>query len=47
MILRGDIRKRGLLSPLADVPADTFLAELRGRGISVQREEGAWQTGGA
>ena len=42
MILRGDIRKRGLLSPLADVPADTFLAELRGRGITAQREEGTW-----
>ncbi|HSB73118.1 MAG TPA: saccharopine dehydrogenase C-terminal domain-containing protein [Candidatus Methylomirabilis sp.] len=44
MILRGDIRKRGLLSPLTDIPADTFLAELRGRGISVRREAGDWQT---
>jgi saccharopine dehydrogenase-like NADP-dependent oxidoreductase len=42
MILRGDIKKRGLLSPLTDVPTGIFLAELRGRGISVQREEGDW-----
>ncbi len=37
MILRGDIRKRGLLSPLGDVPADLFFDELRQRGISVQQ----------
>ena len=42
MILRGDIQKRGLLSPLMDIPADIFLTELRGRGISVQRQEGDW-----
>jgi saccharopine dehydrogenase-like NADP-dependent oxidoreductase len=42
MILRGDIRKRGLLSPLTDIPTDVFFQELRERGISVQREEGDW-----
>lgn len=42
MILRGDIQKRGLLSPLADIPADIFFRELRGCGIHVQREEGDW-----
>ncbi len=42
MILRGDIRKRGLLSPLTDIPTDVFFAELRERGITVQREEGDW-----
>ena len=39
MILRGDIQKRGLLSPLTDVPADLFFDELRQRGITVQRYE--------
>ncbi len=42
MILRGDIGKRGLLSPLSDVPTDMFFTELRQRGITVQREEGDW-----
>jgi saccharopine dehydrogenase-like NADP-dependent oxidoreductase len=42
MILRGDIRKRGLLSPLSDIPSDIFFRELRERGIAVQREEGDW-----
>lgn len=42
MILRGDVKKRGLLSPLTDIPTGIFFAELRGRGISVQREEGDW-----
>lgn len=39
MILRGDIQKRGLLSPLRDVPVQIFLNELRQRGITVQQEE--------
>jgi saccharopine dehydrogenase-like NADP-dependent oxidoreductase len=39
MIVRGDIQKRGLLSPITDVPADLFFAELRQRGILVQRNE--------
>ncbi len=42
MILRGDIKRRGLLSPLTDVPTDVFFEELRQRGISVQRAEGDW-----
>ncbi|MFQ5615742.1 MAG: saccharopine dehydrogenase family protein [Anaerolineales bacterium] len=35
MILRGDIQKRGLLSPLTDVPFEIFLDELTQRGIRV------------
>jgi saccharopine dehydrogenase-like NADP-dependent oxidoreductase len=42
MILRGDIKKRGLLSPLSDIPTDIFFTELRQRGIMVQRDEGDW-----
>jgi len=42
MILRGDIAKRGLLSPLTDVPFDLFLQELEARGIKVQRYEEDW-----
>jgi saccharopine dehydrogenase-like NADP-dependent oxidoreductase len=39
MILRGDIQKRGLLSPITDVPAEIFLGELRRRGILINRQE--------
>ena len=39
MILRGDIQKRGLLSPLTDVDADLFFKELAKRGITVQQFE--------
>jgi saccharopine dehydrogenase-like NADP-dependent oxidoreductase len=42
MILRGDIEKRGLLSPLTDIPTDVFFTELRQRGIVVRRDEGDW-----
>ncbi len=42
MILRGDIQKRGLLSPITDVPADLFFDELRQRGIIVQKQEMEW-----
>jgi lysine 6-dehydrogenase len=42
MILRGDIPGRGLLSPLADVPAAPFFEELQQRGITLQREEQSW-----
>jgi saccharopine dehydrogenase-like NADP-dependent oxidoreductase len=42
MILRGDIKKRGLLSPITDVPADIFIKELRQRGIIVQKQEMEW-----
>jgi len=38
MILRGDIQKRGLLSPITDVPVDIFFEELRQRGIAFQRQ---------
>ena len=37
LLLRGDIRARGLLSPVCDVPAQLFFSELSNRGISVQR----------
>jgi saccharopine dehydrogenase-like NADP-dependent oxidoreductase len=37
MIVRGDIRGRGLLSPLRDVPAQPFFEELGRRGIRVER----------
>jgi lysine 6-dehydrogenase len=39
MILRGDITKRGLLSPLNDVPFDLFVKELEKRDILVDRRE--------
>jgi saccharopine dehydrogenase-like NADP-dependent oxidoreductase len=42
MILRGDITRRGLLSPITDVPVDIFFEELRQRGILVQRKETVW-----
>ena len=37
LLLRGDIRARGLLSPVSDVPAQLLFSELRNRRISVQR----------
>jgi saccharopine dehydrogenase-like NADP-dependent oxidoreductase len=42
MILRGDIQKHGLLSPINDVPADLFIEELSQRGILIQRKEMDW-----
>ena len=42
MILRGDIQKRGLLSPITDIPAAVFFEELRQRGIVIQRQEQEW-----
>jgi saccharopine dehydrogenase-like NADP-dependent oxidoreductase len=42
MILRGDIQERGLLSPINDVPADTFFEELRQRKIQIQEKEMEW-----
>lgn len=39
MILRGDISKRGVLSPLLDVPPDILISELKARGIFFQRWE--------
>lgn len=42
MILRGDITKRGVLSPLTNVPVNLFLQEIQSRGIIVQRYEKDW-----
>jgi len=39
MILRGDSKQRGLLTPIRDIPSDIFIAELRKRGIQIQRQE--------
>ncbi len=39
MILRGDIKKRGLLSPTRDIPAEKFIAELQKRNIRITKEE--------
>jgi len=39
MILRGDITKRGLLSPTRDVPVEKFMRELEKRNIIITREE--------
>jgi len=39
MIADGTIQERGLLSPLTDVPAGAFRAELARRGIEVHEEE--------
>ena len=39
MVLRGDIKKRGLLSPTRDIPVEKFLAELKKRNIKITREE--------
>lgn len=42
MILRGDVRKRGVLSPAKDVPYESFVNELKQRGIQVQQSVSAW-----
>ena len=39
MVLRGDITKRGLLSPTRDVPVEKFMSELEKRNIIITREE--------
>ena len=39
MLLRGDIKKRGLLSPTSDIPVEKFIAELEKRNIIITREE--------
>ena len=39
MVLRGDIQKRGLLSPTRDVPVQKFVDELQKRNIIITREE--------
>jgi saccharopine dehydrogenase-like NADP-dependent oxidoreductase len=42
MILKGDIQKRGVLTPVRDVPFDIFSDELRKRGIHVEQTTGSW-----
>jgi saccharopine dehydrogenase-like NADP-dependent oxidoreductase len=37
MIVRGDITKKGVLSPAKDVPCDTFMDHLNKRGIKVNK----------
>lgn len=39
MVLRGDIAKRGLLSPTRDIPVEKFVEELEKRNIVVTRKE--------
>ncbi len=39
MLLRGDIKKRGLLTPTSDIPVDKFIAELKKRNIIITHEE--------
>ncbi len=39
MLLNGDIRKRGLLTPTKDIPAEKFIEELKKRDIHITREE--------
>ncbi|NOY14133.1 MAG: saccharopine dehydrogenase [Deltaproteobacteria bacterium] len=38
MIVRGEITRRGLLSPVLDIPHDSFMAELSKRGIKINYE---------
>ncbi len=42
MLLRGDIEKRGLLTPTRDIPVEKFIAELEKRNIKITREEMEW-----
>ena len=39
MVLRGDVSKRGLLSPTRDIPVKKFVEELQKRNIIITREE--------
>jgi len=45
MILRGDIKKKGILSPAVDVPFSIFRMELEKRGIQVELSEEPWTPG--
>jgi len=45
MILRGDIKKKGILSPVVDVPFWIFRMELEKRGIQVELSEEPWTPG--
>lgn len=40
MILRGDIARRGVLSPTSDIPGDALLDELRKRGVIITQKAG-------
>ena len=42
MILRGDVQKRGVLSPARDVPYQLFADELKKRGIHLERSVSSW-----
>ena len=35
MIVKGDIPKKGVLSPATDVPCDLFMGQLNNRGIKI------------
>jgi len=36
MIVKGKIEKKGVLSPVRDIPPDLFMTELEKRGIKVK-----------
>jgi lysine 6-dehydrogenase len=42
MIVRGDIKRRGVLSPARDVDSEVFLGELRKCGMRISRRQEAW-----
>lgn len=42
MIVRGDIERRGVLSPTRDVDSDTLFGELRKCGMCISRSEEPW-----
>ena len=42
MIVRGDIKRRGVLSPARDVDSDVFLGELRKCEMRISRSEEPW-----
>ena len=42
MIVRGDIDRRGVLSPTRDVDSDVFFGELRKCGMCISRSEESW-----
>jgi saccharopine dehydrogenase-like NADP-dependent oxidoreductase len=40
MIAKGEIDKKGILSPIRDMPADLFLNRLKSRGINIEEDTG-------
>jgi saccharopine dehydrogenase-like NADP-dependent oxidoreductase len=38
MLAKGVIKEKGVLSPLKHVPAESFIGELKQRGIQIQEE---------